>query len=78
MSLSPQGKQFIGLCSVMMMLIIVVTILMIMRSIKMRMMRFNDDGDCNDEINEDEVKDCLLYTSPSPRDLSTSRMPSSA
>ena len=27
---------------------------------------------------EDEFKDCLLYTSPSPRDLSTSRMPSSA
>ena len=27
---------------------------------------------------EYEVKDCLLYTSPSPRDLSTSRMPSSA
>ena len=25
-----------------------------------------------------EDKDCLLYTSPSPRDLSTSRMPSSA
>ena len=25
-----------------------------------------------------EVTDCLLYTSPSPRDLSTSRMPSSA
>ena len=24
------------------------------------------------------VWDCLLYTSPSPRDLSTSRMPSSA
>ena len=24
------------------------------------------------------VSDCLLYTSPSPRDLSTSRMPSSA
>ena len=24
------------------------------------------------------VGDCLLYTSPSPRDLSTSRMPSSA
>ena len=24
------------------------------------------------------VKTCLLYTSPSPRDLSTSRMPSSA
>ena len=26
----------------------------------------------------DEVACCLLYTSPSPRDLSTSRMPSSA
>ena len=25
-----------------------------------------------------QVKNCLLYTSPSPRDLSTSRMPSSA
>ena len=25
-----------------------------------------------------QVCDCLLYTSPSPRDLSTSRMPSSA
>ena len=27
---------------------------------------------------KDEIKACLLYTSPSPRDLSTSRMPSSA
>jgi len=26
----------------------------------------------------DKICDCLLYTSPSPRDLSTSRMPSSA
>ena len=26
----------------------------------------------------DLLVDCLLYTSPSPRDLSTSRMPSSA
>ena len=25
-----------------------------------------------------DIKGCLLYTSPSPRDLSTSRMPSSA
>ena len=25
-----------------------------------------------------EINTCLLYTSPSPRDLSTSRMPSSA
>ena len=33
------------------------------------------------QLVEAEVKegnDCLLYTSPSPRDLSTSRMPSSA
>ena len=27
---------------------------------------------------DEEVAICLLYTSPSPRDLSTSRMPSSA
>ena len=27
---------------------------------------------------ETPLKSCLLYTSPSPRDLSTSRMPSSA
>ena len=27
---------------------------------------------------EEMYNDCLLYTSPSPRDLSTSRMPSSA
>ena len=30
------------------------------------------------EISEWLVCSCLLYTSPSPRDLSTSRMPSSA
>ena len=27
---------------------------------------------------EDEVENCLLYTSPSPRDATLSRMPSSA
>ena len=37
----------------------------------------------NDEMNEtinqqNQDYACLLYTSPSPRDLSTSRMPSSA
>ena len=32
----------------------------------------------NDNIVSDNFKICLLYTSPSPRDLSTSRMPSSA
>ena len=26
----------------------------------------------------DRIKDCLLYTSPSPRDVEESRMPSSA
>ena len=30
------------------------------------------------KINNDLIGICLLYTSPSPRDLSTSRMPSSA
>mgnify|MGYP003320850127 CR=1 FL=1 len=30
------------------------------------------------KISEAETRNCLLYTSPSPRDLSTSRMPSSA
>ena len=30
------------------------------------------------ELSFDLVRSCLLYTSPSPRDLSTSRMPSSA
>ena len=30
------------------------------------------------EIGPATAKGCLLYTSPSPRDLSTSRMPSSA
>ena len=33
--------------------------------------------DCT-EISRDEVKACLLYTSPSPRDGLLSRMPSSA
>ena len=30
------------------------------------------------DVSMDDVNACLLYTSPSPRDLSTSRMPSSA
>ena len=32
----------------------------------------------DEELTEDYILNCLLYTSPSPRDLSTSRMPSSA
>ena len=31
-----------------------------------------------DNISTDEMTPCLLYTSPSPRDRSVSRMPSSA
>ena len=34
-------------------------------------------GDTTDVVTK-EMYTCLLYTSPSPRDLSTSRMPSSA
>ena len=29
-------------------------------------------------LSNEQIERCLLYTSPSPRDLSTSRMPSSA
>ena len=37
------------------------------------------DGGANTSVTlEENVVSCLLYTSPSPRDLSTSRMPSSA
>ena len=32
----------------------------------------------SETINSMDYSTCLLYTSPSPRDLSTSRMPSSA
>ena len=32
----------------------------------------------NTQINAKEIQACLLYTSPSPRDLDLSRMPSSA
>ena len=36
------------------------------------------EGRCGKQCRERWVNICLLYTSPSPRDLSTSRMPSSA
>ena len=35
-------------------------------------------GWCITDIEYGDNRPCLLYTSPSPRDLSTSRMPSSA
>ena len=44
--------------------------------------RYNHDCESEDvkmwQIMEGLYSNCLLYTSPSPRDLSTSRMPSSA
>ena len=39
--------------------------------------RISEEGSFNPEA-QAYFLDCLLYTSPSPRDLSTSRMPSSA
>ena len=42
-----------------------------------KMVRALADDDFLEALTE-FPKDCLLYTSPSPRDLSTSRMPSSA
>ena len=39
---------------------------------------FSAGADLSDGGRNAQVKYCLLYTSPSPRDLSTSRMPSSA
>ena len=36
------------------------------------------DGVKANEVRDIRLYNCLLYTSPSPRDLSTSRMPSSA
>ena len=35
-------------------------------------------GDAQAEARFKEISDCLLYTSPSPRDATLSRMPSSA
>ena len=52
------------------------------RSIEITMRVFaNDLEKTINQINDLNIiidNDCLLYTSPSPRDLSTSRMPSSA
>ena len=39
---------------------------------------FTDDDEYRDIGETSDSRTCLLYTSPSPRDLSTSRMPSSA
>ena len=36
------------------------------------------ESQLGDSVTSTYIENCLLYTSPSPRDLSTSRMPSSA
>ena len=41
-------------------------------------LRFEHGDNISSPWTRGEFGDCLLYTSPSPRDLSTSRMPSSA
>ena len=43
-----------------------------------RDVHYNGKGQVIRDWSETRRGDCLLYTSPSPRDLSTSRMPSSA
>ena len=40
--------------------------------------KYHPDKNKGDKASEDKFKDCLLYTSPSPRDTDKSRMPSSA
>eukprot|EP00831_Metopus_contortus_P011001 TRINITY_DN14333_c0_g1_i2.p1 TRINITY_DN14333_c0_g1~~TRINITY_DN14333_c0_g1_i2.p1 ORF type:complete len:163 (-),score=31.70 TRINITY_DN14333_c0_g1_i2:145-633(-) len=47
---------------------------------KINIYRAYSDSDEGDFVGSQisKIKNCLLYTSPSPRDLSTSRMPSSA
>ena len=42
------------------------------------MIMFDEASQESYSIDYREIAPCLLYTSPSPRDLSTSRMPSSA
>ena len=39
---------------------------------------YNEDTGMLEPVDHEQLDSCLLYTSPSPRDLSTSRMPSSA
>ena len=45
----------------------------------LELIKFRESGIASEyESNTDESEDCLLYTSPSPRDRTRSRMPSSA
>ena len=40
--------------------------------------KIQSDSKFIDDLGADSLDTCLLYTSPSPRDISGSRMPSSA
>ena len=46
--------------------------------IKLTTTSFNDESFSSSEIKSRYFNPCLLYTSPSPRDVEESRMPSSA
>ena len=48
------------------------------REILKSLLKKGRDTNYGEEFNFSRIHSCLLYTSPSPRDLSTSRMPSSA
>ena len=51
----------------------------LIKALKDKIKKFSHGGRKNSSRKAEVNKDvCLLYTSPSPRDLSTSRMPSSA
>ena len=59
-------------------IIVFLFVMMIMNLIKSQKAQNADLDDIRVHITKIEGNVCLLYTSPSPRDLSTSRMPSSA
>ena len=40
--------------------------------------KLNSSKTSNGNLSNQQLEDCLLYTSPSPRDATLSRMPSSA
>ena len=52
-----------------------VTELVAKKSVEVEPLNLPNTDDIQERI---QLMNCLLYTSPSPRDLSTSRMPSSA
>ena len=62
-------------------LLIIIAVLLFFLLKKERVLGINEDNkktDDNVKIIENKDYSCLLYTSPSPRDRTRSRMPSSA